>query len=68
MLGLNQLFRQFGLVVIVNQRKRGDNHLIGFNVVFDKMVAHEIPNGFRPTSVAFLSDNLIESFKEFLFK
>jgi hypothetical protein len=32
------------------------------------MIAHQIPDSFRPAAVAFLLDDLIEFFEQFLFK
>ena len=65
-LRFDQLFRQFGLVMVVNQCQCRHYSLVGYNVLFHEMIPHEIPDSLRTVAVSFLFYHSVESLEKVL--
>jgi hypothetical protein len=66
MLNVIQKGREFSLVMIIHDSDRGHHLFLAlFPLSLDKMVTHEIPDGFRSGRIASMPDTFVESFYQF---
>ena len=68
MLRLDQLFSEFGLVVVVNHGQGSHHDAVFFHVLRHSVVPYQIANGFRAIFVALLADGAIKPIQQIAFE
>ena len=63
-LGLDQLFRKLGAVVVINNGQCSHHGAILFHVLGDGVVPHQVANGLGAVLVTLLADGTIEPLQE----
>ncbi len=62
-----QLRFQFALVVIIDKHERAEGLAVrGLDVLFDQLLSHDVPDGFRAVRVAFPRNEFVELSEELL--